>query len=168
MRPDWSVTRKFFTKVCDERPRSYSEHYFQSVKPRNSPPLLSLCQYWCQNCSLFKVLIQWLLKSRFYQCHSFLLDPVIFYFKSSIPVVHVIKYVTDDAASQYKNYKNFTNLLHHGDDFKMRADEWYFFAKSHVKGPYDYIGGTTKRLAYRYSLQGGNIQTHLALYQWAS
>lgn len=41
-----------------------------------------------------------------------------------------------------------------------------FFAMSHGKDPCD--GGTIKRLAYRHSLQGGNIQTPLSLFQWAS
>jgi hypothetical protein len=98
--------------------------------------------------------------------NSFLI-PVISYVKSIVPQVDVIKYFTDGAASQYKNYKNFANLLHHGEDFGMRA-EWNFFATSHGKGPCDGIGGTIKRLAYRNSLQGGNIQTPLALFQWAS
>jgi hypothetical protein len=33
--------------------------------------------------------------------------------------------------------------------------------------PCDRIGGTIKRLAYRHSLQGGDIQTPFALLQWA-
>jgi hypothetical protein len=33
--------------------------------------------------------------------------------------------------------------------------------------PCDRIGGTIKRLAYRHSLQGGDIQQPFALLQWA-
>lgn len=95
------------------------------------------------------------------------LKPVISYIKSVFSEIDVIKYFTDGAASQYKNCKNFANLLHHVEDCGMRT-EWNFFATSLGKGPYDGIGGTIKRLAYRYSLQGGNIQTPLSLFQWAS
>lgn len=95
------------------------------------------------------------------------LDLVISYVKSIVPQVDVIKYFTDGSASKYKNYKNFANLLHHEEDFGMRA-EWNFFATSHGKGPCDGMDGAIKRLAYRYSLQDENIQTPVALFQWAS
>jgi len=63
-----------------------------------------------------------------------------------------ILYFSDEAASQYKNCKNFLNLCHHKVDFGVDA-EWHFFATSHGKGPCDGLGGTVKRLAARASLQ---------------
>ncbi len=63
-----------------------------------------------------------------------------------------IIYFSDGAASQYKNFKNLTNLCLHEEDFGCPA-EWHFFATSHGKGPCDGIGGTVKRLAARASLQ---------------
>ena len=63
-----------------------------------------------------------------------------------------ILYFTDGAASQYKNYKNLSNLCHHGKDHGNEA-EWHFFATSHGKSPCDGIGGTVKRLVARASLQ---------------
>ncbi len=63
-----------------------------------------------------------------------------------------IIYMSDGAASQYKNFKNLLNLCYHQEDFGCPA-EWHFFATSHGKGPCDGIGGTVKRLAARASLQ---------------
>jgi len=56
------------------------------------------------------------------------------------------------SAAQYKNYKNFTNLMFHFKDFALPA-EWHFFATSHGKNACDGVGGTVKRLAARASLQ---------------
>jgi hypothetical protein len=36
-------------------------------------------------------------------------------------------YVSDGAASQYKNYKNYANLVKHVEDFELEA-EWHFTA----------------------------------------
>jgi hypothetical protein len=96
------------------------------------------------------------------------LKPVLMYVKSISPAVDTIKYFTDGAAGQYKNCKNFANLLHHEEDFNIKYAEWNFFATSHGKGPCDGIGGTIKRLAFRHSLQGGDIQTPFALFQWCT
>ena len=41
-------------------------------------------------------------------------------------------YFSDGFPAQYKNYKNFTNLLMHKKVFGMKA-EWHFFATSHGK-----------------------------------
>ena len=72
--------------------------------------------------------------------------------KDVLPSLNHIHYFSDGAASQYKNYKNFTNLLHHYTDFSVTAD-WNFFATSHGKSPCDGIGGTVKWLVTRASLQ---------------
>ena len=58
-----------------------------------------------------------------------------------------IMYFSDGAAGQYKNRKNFGNLLFHKDDFFGIEAEWHFFATSHGKNACDGIGGSTKRLA---------------------
>ena len=76
---------------------------------------------------------------------------LIAHLKDHLPFEKVI-YFSDGAASQYKNKKNFINLVYHEEDFGMPA-EWHFFATSHGKGPCDGVGGTVKRLAARASLQ---------------
>ena len=63
-----------------------------------------------------------------------------------------IIYFSDGCAAQYKNRKNFVNLCHHEEDFRISA-EWHFFATSHGKGACDGVGGTVKRLAARKSLR---------------
>ena len=72
------------------------------------------------------------------------------------PQIKKIHYYSDGAASQYKNFKNFANLLHHRTDFNLHA-EWHFFATSHGKSPCDGIGGVTKRMASRASLQAAYV-----------
>lgn len=61
-------------------------------------------------------------------------------------------YFSDGSAAQYKNRKNFANILHHEEDFGCPA-EWHFFATSHGKGPCDGVGGALKRAAAKASLQ---------------
>jgi len=89
--------------------------------------------------------------------------------KQQLPKLTLIKYYSDGAASQYKNFKNLINLYHHLQDFGIPA-EWHFFATSHGKSPCDGIGGTVKRLVARASLQAtsdGQILTPVDLYGWA-
>ncbi len=98
--------------------------------------------------------------------HTFL-TVVIPYIQELVPGLTTIKYFSDGAASQYKNYKNISNLLHHKEGLLA---EWHFFATSHGKSPCDGIGGTVKRLAARASLQStttGHILSPLQLYSWA-
>ena len=63
-----------------------------------------------------------------------------------------IHYFSDGSCAQYKNYKNFANLIFHVQDFRITA-EWNFFAASLWKNLCDVIGGTVKCLATRASLQ---------------
>ena len=91
---------------------------------------------------------------------------VIEYLKQTHNEIHKIFYFSDGAAGQYKNKKNFVNLLNHEHDFEIPA-EWHFFATSHGKGPSDGIGGTIKRLAANASLQGTLISTPKDLYEWS-
>jgi hypothetical protein len=67
-------------------------------------------------------------------------------------------YWSDGAVSQYKNYKNFTNLAHHEEDFKLQA-EWNFTASMHGKSASDAVGATAKNHARRASLGGKIITT---------
>lgn len=77
---------------------------------------------------------------------------LIKYLKTIINKIMYIRYFSDGSAAQYKNFKNFMNLCHHKTDFHIDA-EWNFFGTSHGKSPCDGIGGTTKRMAARASLQ---------------
>ena len=92
--------------------------------------------------------------------------------KQNHPQVAHIKYFSDGSGAQYKNYKNFSNLCHHQDDFGISA-EWNFFATSHGKGPCDGVGGVVKRLATRYSktlIKSGKdrLLTAKQLYEFAN
>ena len=81
-----------------------------------------------------------------------------------------IMYFSDGAGSQYKNRKNFINLCHHEEDFRILA-EWHFSTTAHGKGSCDRIGGIVKRLAARASLQkpyNDQIMTPHQLFDWAS
>ena len=59
------------------------------------------------------------------------------------PRINRIKYFSDGAASQYKNFKFFINLMYHEHDFILTA-EHHFSATSHGKTLYNGIGGTIK------------------------
>ena len=83
--------------------------------------------------------------------HVFL-RAVLSFISETMPNIEHVMYFSDGAASQYKNFKNFCNLLHHPQDFNLTA-EGHFFATSHGKSPCDGIGGTVKRLAAGASLQ---------------
>ena len=72
--------------------------------------------------------------------------------KIALPFLSTFYYCSDRSSSQYENFKNFTNLLHHKKDFRLDA-EWHFFATSHGKNACDCVGGTLKRLAAKASLQ---------------
>jgi len=93
---------------------------------------------------------------------------VLQYLKQTHPNLKKIFYFSDGAASQYKNFKNLTNLIFHKEDFDLNA-EWHFFATSHGKNACDGVGGTIKREAARASLQAvttGHILTPKQLYDW--
>ena len=100
--------------------------------------------------------------------HAFI-TTVMSYIKHEFSFVQKIIYFSDGAASQYKNYKNFSNLCNHKKDYGIDA-EWHFFATSHGKSPCDGIGGTVKRLVGRASLQAttvGHILTASQMYDWS-
>lgn len=97
------------------------------------------------------------------------IDKLVVFLKTKITVQKMI-FISDGAASQYKNRKNFASLC----GFKNRHNidiEWHFFATSHGKGPCDAIGGTLKRMATRASLAKEHehpITNPKQLYDWAS
>ncbi|CAG7830741.1 unnamed protein product [Allacma fusca] len=76
-----------------------------------------------------------------------------------------IYYVSDGAASQYKNYKNFCNLYHHFSEYNIYA-EWIFTATAHGKSECDAACGVLKRMARTHSLKGHLITTIDALYTY--
>lgn len=79
-------------------------------------------------------------------------------------------FMSDGAASQYKNRKNFASLCKFKSIYKIDA-EWHFFATSHGKGPCDAIGGTLKRMARNASIAKGHehpITNAKELYDWAN
>ena len=77
---------------------------------------------------------------------------LISFLNQEVGNVRKIIYFSDGASAQYKNRKNFVNTCYHKSDFSIAA-EWHFFATSHSKGPCDGIGGSTKRLVMKASLQ---------------
>ena len=42
--------------------------------------------------------------------------------KTHLPDVKLVHYFSDGCAGQYKNYKNFLNLIFHEDDFEIRVN----------------------------------------------
>ena len=87
--------------------------------------------------------------------HAFI-SKVMPLIKKEFPNLDLLYYFSNGAPSQYKNYKNFSNLYYHLHDYGIQA-EWHFFATSHNKSPCDGIGGTVKRLVARASLQNTHI-----------
>ena len=63
--------------------------------------------------------------------------------KKDLPQIEKVIYFSDGCSGQYKNNKNFTNLLHHYRDYAL-YEEWHFFAIPHGKNACDSIGGAIK------------------------
>lgn len=100
--------------------------------------------------------------------HLFI-EKFILFIKTKFSVISKIFYVSDGAASQYKNKKNFINVLNHRNDFGIDC-EWHFHATSHGKGPCDGLGGILKRKAARDSLTHeykSPITTPREMFDWA-
>jgi hypothetical protein len=66
---------------------------------------------------------------------------LIEFLKQYIQNVTKVYYFSDGCAGQYKNRKNFANLVLHKVDFGIPA-EWHFFVTSHGKSSCDGLGGT--------------------------
>ena len=84
--------------------------------------------------------------------NTFVKNLLLEYFKPSFPQIKEVIYFSHGSAAQYKNYKNFTNLIFHENDFNLKA-EWPFIAMSHGKNACDGVGGTLIGLAAHASLQ---------------
>lgn len=84
--------------------------------------------------------------------HTFLKRLIDDHIKPFYQNIEKMNYFSDESCAQYKNYKNFVNLVHHKQDFGITA-EWNFYATSHGKNSCDGVGGAVKRLATRASLQ---------------
>ena len=82
------------------------------------------------------------------------LEQVVSYIQANLETqIKKITYVSDGCPNQYKNVYHFQTVCHHDEvDFQVPC-EWVFFATSHGKSPCDGLGGTTKRLTTRASLQ---------------
>lgn len=94
---------------------------------------------------------------------------LVFFLKKYLNKLIKIIYVSDGAASQYKNRKNVANFRWHFEDFSVDV-EWHYTATAHGKGPSDGVSGAVKRLARRASLQSpteGLILDPPALFAWA-
>lgn len=92
--------------------------------------------------------------------HSFI-KPVFDDLKSFKPEIKNVIFLSDGAASQYKNRKNMSALC----KFKKIHDlnvEWHFSASCHGKGAVDGIGGTIKRILRDASIRGESIICPLA------
>ncbi len=95
---------------------------------------------------------------------------MVTYVHEKYPEVKKMIYVSDGAASQFKNYKTIINMMFHEADYWGIKAEWHFFATSHGKNSCDGIGGTTKRLAAAHSLKAtteGQILSAQDLFKFA-
>lgn len=80
-----------------------------------------------------------------------------------------IIYFSDGAEQHLKNKYQITNLMHHEQDFDIKAD-WHYHATAHGKNACDGIGATFKGEAARASLlfkPSDAILTAAKLYAWA-
>ena len=92
------------------------------------------------------------------------------YVKLYLRQLQKIHYFSDGSCAQYKNYKNFANLIFHVQDFGITT-EWNFFATFHGKNLCHGVGGTVKHLATRAGLQrllDNQIQIPYQLFEFAS
>lgn len=75
-------------------------------------------------------------------------------------------YISDGCGGQYKNFKNFSNLMLHEADFGLEA-EWHFTATTHGKGLPDAISAVVKCSSRRYSLKKKcYIRTPLEMFEF--
>ena len=132
-------------------------------------PFVLYCKTGDEVCHLSICIISDCLKHETITVHKFL-ETLLNHVKIKLPHIKKLLYFSDGAASQYKNYKNFCNLVFHSKDFGLDA-EWHFFATSLGKNACNRIGGTVKREAAKASLQAtvsGHILTPQHLFEWAS
>lgn len=113
------------------------------------------------------VIIAESLKHNFCSVYQFQLE-LFAYLKQKLPRVTKLHFFSDGAGGQYKNRKNFYNLITIKTDYHYDII-WNFFASCHGKNSCDAVGGTLKRNATRASLQRplrDQIQTAEMLFKW--
>ena len=64
---------------------------------------------------------------------------LITYLKDKHPNVEQIHYFSDGSGEQFKNCKNFANIIRHEQDYGLKC-KWNFFATAHGKGAVDGVG----------------------------
>lgn len=91
---------------------------------------------------------------------------LIAYLKDHLPFEKVI-YFSDGAASQYKNKKNFINLVYYEEDFGIPA-EWHFL--QHPIGMVHVLGSVARLSVWQQELVfNGHIMTNCRLlYSYSS
>ena len=85
--------------------------------------------------------------------------------KILLPRVSHVHYFSDGAPSQYKNFQNLTNLIHHQEDHQLSAEQ-HFFATGHGESSCDGVGGTVKCLVTHSSFQNNLILNVDLMYNW--
>ena len=78
--------------------------------------------------------------------YTFVKKLLLEYLKPRFLQIKKVIYFSDGLAAQYKNYKNFTNLIFHENDFNLKG-EWHFFATYSGKNACDGVGGTLTDLS---------------------
>lgn len=73
--------------------------------------------------------------------------------KPKFPYISSVTYISDGAGGTYKNYKYFANLLHHEEDYQIKANHVYS-GSAHGKAKCDILSAVAKRLARTHSLKG--------------
>lgn len=78
---------------------------------------------------------------------------VLHLIKKEHPNITKIYYVSDGAGSQFKNFKNYANLMYHHKDFTGISAEFHHTATGHGKSRCDGFGGAVKNSVRRASLK---------------
>ena len=90
-----------------------------------------------------------------YAVHAFL-DYLLRDLKATYPDITKVNFISDGAASQFKQKFLFTNLTFMEEVHHIKV-VWNFFATSHGKGVVDGIGGHVKRLVWIASMTGTRV-----------
>ena len=85
--------------------------------------------------------------------------------KILLPQAAHAHYFSDGAPSQYKNFKNLTNLIHHQDDHQLSA-KWHFFVTSHGKSPCACIGSIVIHLVTQSNFRNNPILNVDLMHDW--
>lgn len=95
-----------------------------------------------------------------------ILKKIIPIIKADYPTLSTIHYLSDSPTSQYRNRYIFQILVHHEQEFGIKA-RWNYLESGHGKGPCDGLGGSVKRSADMAVRQGKcNIQDAADFIAW--